>query len=126
MKPLHVALRNARESLGLTQTEVAEKMGVSQSHFSVMEKGDALPIGYFVKLAEHLGLSSVLADYLWNLECDEVEKAVSETKTLSLTKKRIFLAVYGQMTDRDSIQNMEAFLIRKAEGLPQSTWKFKE
>ncbi len=37
------ALLNARESLGLTQTELADICGVSQAYISKLESGDANP-----------------------------------------------------------------------------------
>lgn len=50
-------LRQLREAQGMTQTELAERVGVSQSHISDVELNQRMPsMRILVKLAESLGV----------------------------------------------------------------------
>ncbi len=51
-------IRQAREKLGLSQAELASKVGVSQAAISQFEKGSARPsLLVFIRLSRVLGLS---------------------------------------------------------------------
>lgn len=55
-------MRHIRKSRGLTQEELAKKMGISQPRLSKLEKGEHLEhltIGEISKLAELLGICPV-------------------------------------------------------------------
>lgn len=55
-------IRQRRQSLNLTQEELAKVLGVSPQHISVVENDKRVPsLGFLVKLAEQLG---VTIDYL--------------------------------------------------------------
>ncbi len=58
----HVNLREARKSTGMTQKEVAEKVGVARSTYALYETGERSPdVEVVKKLAEVLNVSG---DYL--------------------------------------------------------------
>lgn len=58
----HVNLREARKSTGMTQKEVAEKVGVARSTYALYETGERSPdVEVVKKLAEAL---NVTGDYL--------------------------------------------------------------
>ena len=51
-------LRELRASAGLTQTEIADLLGMQQNQYSRYERGEReLPMHLFVKLAEHYKVS---------------------------------------------------------------------
>ena len=58
-------LRSLRESAGLTQTDVAELLGMQQNQYSRYERGEReLPMHLFVTLAKYYGVS---LDYMVGL-----------------------------------------------------------
>lgn len=58
-------IRDIREDLDLTQTEIAEKLGIRQTVYSRYERGEnLLPITHLMALAEIYGTST---DYLLGL-----------------------------------------------------------
>lgn len=64
-------IRLLRMKSGMSQGEVAEKIGVSQPNYSILEKGDNLQLQNFVKIAQ---LFNVSVDFLlWGRE-DDFEK----------------------------------------------------
>ncbi len=55
-------IRKRREALNITQQELAQVLGVTAQHISVVEKGKRVPsLTFLSKLAEQLGIS---IDYL--------------------------------------------------------------
>jgi transcriptional regulator with XRE-family HTH domain len=51
------AIREARQAVGMTQAELARRIGGSAPHVCALEKGKANPtIGYLSHMAEALGL----------------------------------------------------------------------
>lgn len=78
-------LRELRESKGLKQSELAEKLGVSRGSISFYENGDRVPdIVFLHKMAEFFGVS---CDYLLGFVDDSVfdadDRAISEATGLS-------------------------------------------
>lgn len=62
-------LKNARVNAGLSQKEVAEKIGVAKSTYSLYESGNREPgVPIIKKIAEILGVS---ADELLGIKSDE-------------------------------------------------------
>ncbi|MCK3657509.1 transcriptional regulator [Pasteurellaceae bacterium Pebbles2] len=57
------AIRAWREYLGLTQAEVAEKLGISQSAYSQYEKAKNVRKATRVKIAEALGINVEQLDF---------------------------------------------------------------
>lgn len=59
-KKVGKSLKKARKSLGLTQTEVAEKVGISSNYYSMIERGTRKNPGSDVmtKIAKVLKLKS--------------------------------------------------------------------
>jgi transcriptional regulator with XRE-family HTH domain len=65
-------IRLLRIKSGMSQGEVAEKIGVSQPNYSILEKGDNLQLQNFVKIAQ---LFNVSVDFLlWGREEDFEKK----------------------------------------------------
>jgi DNA-binding transcriptional regulator YiaG len=48
----HINVRAIRESLGLSQTQMAERLGVNQSTVSKLERGIYAPDGPILKMLE--------------------------------------------------------------------------
>lgn len=66
------AAREARKSLGLTQEDAAERIGVSAEFFARIERGHALPsVPTFAKIAGALGVS---ADVLLGLQTERSDR----------------------------------------------------
>lgn len=74
-------LRNHRKSLGMTQEEAAEKIGVSGQAVSKWEAGDCLPDCFNLKeICDLYGLS---ADALLDTECDgDIETAANKIEQI--------------------------------------------
>ncbi|MDR1630613.1 MAG: helix-turn-helix domain-containing protein [Oscillospiraceae bacterium] len=65
MKPLHEFLRDIKEDHDMNQTQVAQALGISQSHYSRYERGEnELPVRHLVGLAR---LYNVSTDYILQL-----------------------------------------------------------
>lgn len=108
-------IRSARERKGLTQTNVARHLRVSQATISNIEKGETLPLEIFSKLSRYIGMFEEDVAFILGVQCDEVEMTVAKDKKLSLRDKRVLLTTYAFFTGRSSVWNMEAFLIREAD-----------
>lgn len=64
--PYQLRLRQIREERGLTQQQVAEVLGTSQTMYARYERGaNELPLRHLARLAEYYGVS---ADYLLGRE----------------------------------------------------------
>lgn len=50
------ALRQARIRLGLTQQQVAERVGISQNYYSEIENGKSCSMAVGLRIAEILGV----------------------------------------------------------------------
>lgn len=73
-------IKSAREQLGLTQEQLAETIGLSSMHISVIERGVKPPkLETFIKIANTLGVSSdqLLQDEIIN---------TNETVTTEISK----------------------------------------
>ena len=58
MKNYGTEIKNHRETLGISQLELAKKTGISHQNISRWESGKALPnIDFCVKLADFFGVS---------------------------------------------------------------------
>lgn len=57
MKIDYLKLKEARAKIGLTQKELAEKLGISQQFLSQLESGRRTSLGPIQQLAEILGVS---------------------------------------------------------------------
>ncbi|MBO5111165.1 MAG: helix-turn-helix transcriptional regulator [Clostridia bacterium] len=74
-------LRNHRKSLGLTQEDVAERMGVSPQAVSKWEAGDCLPDCYNLKAVSEV--YNVSVDVLLDTQADSLETVVSKIEQLA-------------------------------------------
>jgi len=76
-------LKNHRKAIGLTQEEVAEKIGVSPQAVSKWENGDCLPDCYNLKqLGEAYGISlDILLDMNSIQSIDQVSKRIEQLAT---------------------------------------------
>ena len=67
----NVAMKDARTKAGLSQQELADKLGVSRQTINAIEKGDYNPtIKLCVGICRVLGLT--LNDLFWNEEVTEI------------------------------------------------------
>ena len=65
------AMKEARTKAGLSQQELADKLGVSRQTINAIEKGDYNPtIKLCVGICRVLGLT--LIDLFWNVEQNEI------------------------------------------------------
>lgn len=63
MSTMGPRIRAARNQIGVTQRQLARRLGLSESFYARIEKGHALPsVGTLVKIVDVLGLS---VDYLF-------------------------------------------------------------
>ena len=90
-------MRKRRESLGLTQEELAKMLNVTSQHISAIEQDKRAPsLDFLAKLAEELGVS---ADYLISgKEAKEglilgIIPAIKADKRLSNKTKKILISV---------------------------------
>lgn len=59
MKSMGKAVRQARESLGLTQVEVAEHLGITPQYYGRIERGNAFPgVSTLVRMIHVLDVSA--------------------------------------------------------------------
>lgn len=63
LKNDYSALRAWREHLGLTQAEVAHRLGISQSAYSQHENAQTLRKSTRIKIAQALGLNPAQLDF---------------------------------------------------------------
>ncbi len=87
-------LRKRRQTLGLTQQELAEALGVTPQHISAIEQDKRTPsIPFLAKLAEELG---VTVDYLVagkeGIITDTIP-AIRADKKLNLETKRALISL---------------------------------
>ena len=80
-------LKNLREEMGLTQTDIAAQIPMNQSNYSKIERGQQEPdLMQLKRIAEIFGVS---ADYLLDIKNDETiaKDAVFARKIISLYKE---------------------------------------
>lgn len=59
-------LTNKRKSMGLRQGDIAKKIGVSQTHLSMIENGKRMPsVDILYKYFDAVGLVEMLVEKLW-------------------------------------------------------------
>ena len=88
-------LAQARKKNGLSQEEVAEKLGVSRQTVSKWETGETLPDIQQAKrlsLLYHLTLDQLVE---FDLDCQEIQQAISRVKP-ETEKKIDWSAMWGQ------------------------------
>jgi transcriptional regulator with XRE-family HTH domain len=111
-------LRTARRALGLNQTELAERTGISQSYISLFESGREIPVKQAIALGEALG---VLPADLLEEEVREVARAINEAllaeeaaKVRSATKK-LYTAMIFNAVERGDLAGAQRVLARLDE-----------
>ena len=73
-----------RHNLGLTQNELAEKAGLTQSAIARLEKLDALPrLDTILKVVNALGLELILVDKQSVITCSEQSYTMRDKYTIS-------------------------------------------
>jgi transcriptional regulator with XRE-family HTH domain len=99
-------IRSARLAHGLTQVDLANKLGVSQGTISRIENGDKYPTGDLAQqLARVLDINLFeIFDLAVDL-ADDVERAIVKSD-LSPEKQDVVLAVYGLAAERDSLSKV--------------------
>jgi len=91
---LGIRIRKRRHDLKITQLELAQALGVTPQHISLIEQGKAATsLRLLAKLAEELGVTT---DYLISgkdtIVTDTIP-AIKADKTLKLKSKRILIAL---------------------------------
>ena len=77
-----------RHNQGLTQNELAEKAGLTQSAIARLEKLDALPrLDTLLKVVNALGLELILVDKQSAITCSEQSYTMLDKYTISETDK---------------------------------------
>ena len=90
----HVNLREARKNSGMTQKEVAQKVGVARSTYALYETGERSPdVEVVKKLAEVLGVSG---DYL-----------IGNIKTKRRTR---YTVLFEKMEQKYGIERLTAYM----------------
>ena len=93
-------IRGKRQVLKITQQELAEVLGITPQHISLIEQGKATPsISLLPRLAEELGVS---ADYLLSgregIITDTIP-AIKADKRLKLKAKRALIALVEELCE---------------------------
>src|SRR5436305_2347299 len=87
-KEPNVALRDARESRGLTQAQVAEQIGVSEKQVSRWENGECIPQSYAKKkLCLLFEKSEVDLNFAGSRQVRQVQEAVSQEISFPVKEK---------------------------------------
>ena len=90
-------LRRIRRRCGLTQTELAERTGLSQSNINTWERNRSLPLpDGLIALADCFGCS---IDYLLGRETEEGSVIISHGIEISNDEQE-FLKLYRQLSNR--------------------------
>lgn len=91
-------IRERRQELNLTQQDVADALGLTPQHISVIEQGKRIPsLSSVVKLAEELG---VTVDYLATGKQGVVKDAIPAIKAdkkLSLKAKKALINLIEEL-----------------------------
>ena len=98
-------LREHRESQDLTQGQVAAELGLSQSGYSNIERGNVTLSGrYMTPLAKLFDVPRTeIVDQALGILTD-VERAILKDDKLSARDCRLLLLVYGDRTGRNSAE----------------------
>lgn len=116
----HVNLRNYREAAGLTQLQVAERLGITKSTYCNYESGKREPdVAKIKKIAKALGIS---ADALLETGYSEKSSAALSAGAMKLAKDYETLDAHGRATVRvvmdEELNRMEE-LANLAEMAPE-------
>lgn len=106
-------IRDHRKARGLTQTDLAIVLDVSQTLVSRWENGQLLP--YNIKaLREALLIpKEALAPFVTDF-CDDVERDIANS-ALPDEDKNLLLALYGRLANRESVENVRAYRMSIAD-----------
>jgi UDP-N-acetylglucosamine 1-carboxyvinyltransferase len=97
-------IRQRREAQGLTQTQLADRLGTHQTLVSAWERGRLTPdANKLARVAELLETPfTAFVDQYMGLATG-VERAVIADERLNRTAQDALLAAYGVVTGRDSV-----------------------
>ena len=103
-------LKELRKKKGLTQTEVAKFIGISQNNYSYWENGKVkIDNATLLRLADFFGVS---VDYLLGHETTEADKRIKEIGGFAVPDK-FLIPVVGQVVAGkpvDSAENIEGYV----------------
>jgi transcriptional regulator with XRE-family HTH domain len=119
-------LRTLRESMGLSQREVAERIGMTRAAYNKYERGTSRPVR---KLNELTALFGVTTDYLLGKDATTFENQLTDLaahdydqiqKYLGLSQENKLLAdiMLDALHDREQKSGTENPTIKKAGQLP--------
>ncbi len=90
-------LKNIRKNAGMTQVQVAEICGISQSNVNTWENGRSLPLPEgLIALANCFGCS---IDYLLGRESEESIIVINDNKTYTAEEKNL-INMYRQLNSK--------------------------
>lgn len=99
-------LRSIRRSCGLTQTELAERTGLSQSNINTWERNRSLPLPHgLIKLADCFGCS---VDYLLGREVQEhalEDPFIAKYKKLTQEKKNLLKGYLDRLSEENETKD---------------------
>jgi transcriptional regulator with XRE-family HTH domain len=105
LKAVGQRIKQAREAKGLTQEQLAEKVGLSASHMSVIERGVKPPkLETFVEITNELGVdaNSILADVL-SVSNEIISSQISvRLSALPMTQQKKILRVLDTLIQETS------------------------
>lgn len=92
-------IRSKRKELGMTQTQVAEIVGLTMQHYSRLERGEYIPsLQTFINIAENLKLDINIFDVSQkNKISTTMYEILSLLKRLSTTKQKAVLSFLKTM-----------------------------
>lgn len=130
-EPLPQLVRARRESLGLSQGEVAKRAGVGRAQYALLEGGRAnVTLGFLIKIARVLGITTLQVDELSFLGSAPDLKALVRAQE-AVDRARVlfgqFSAATAELDDvSDSIRRLIANPMAAAAGDPEVAGTVRE
>ena len=110
----HVNLRNYRESAGLTQQQIADRIGITKSTYCNYESGKREPdVAKIKKIAKALGIS---ADSLLSTGFENKKAPLYSSEALKLAGEFDTLDIHGKQTVR-AVMDEELIRMEELENL---------
>lgn len=93
LKTLGARFKEIRLMFGLTQAELAAKMGVTQLTVTRMENGTSISAGALLQFLhfyrQHVSIDVILDDKAWNLTCQDKEMLMRKPHMNSIVHEKL-------------------------------------